>query len=50
MAYEGGLVRNVDADKLRSMLIAVQNKTTEEEKQRKGWKGRLKRDEKEADK
>ena len=50
VAYEGGLVRNVDADKLRSMLIAVQNKTTEEEKQRKGWKGRLKRDEKEADK
>ena len=49
VAYEGGLVRNVDADKLRSMLIAVQNKTTEEEKQRKGWKGRLKRDEKEAD-
>ena len=49
VAYEGGLVRNVDPDKLRSMLIAVQNKTTEEEKQRKGWKGRLKRDEKEAD-
>ncbi|MDD5853209.1 MAG: diadenylate cyclase CdaA [Lachnospiraceae bacterium] len=50
VAYEGKLVRNVDADKLRSMLIAIQNKTSEEEKQRKGWKGRLKRDEKEADK
>ena len=50
VAYEGKLVRNVDADKLRSMLIAIQNKTPEEEKQRKGWKGRLKRDEKEADK
>ena len=50
VAYEGKLTRNVNADKLRSMLLAVQNKTTDEEKQRKGWKGRLKRDEKQADK
>ena len=50
VAYEGKLIRNVNADKLRSMLVSVQNKTTDEEKQRKGWKGRLKRDEKQADK
>lgn len=45
VAYEGKLTRNVDADRLRSMLAGIQNKVVEE-KQRKSWKGRLKRDEK----
>jgi diadenylate cyclase len=45
VAYEGRLTRNVEADKLRKMLESVQNKVVEE-KPRKGWKGRLKREEK----
>lgn len=45
VAYEGKLTRNVDADTLRGMLESIQNKTVEE-KPRKGWKGRLKREEK----
>lgn len=49
VAYEGKLTRNVDADKLRSTLATIQNKAVEE-KQRKSWKGRLKRDEKQTNK
>lgn len=45
VAYEGKLTRNVDADALRGMLESIQNKTVEE-KPRRGWKGRLKREEK----
>lgn len=45
VAYEGKLTRNVDADALRKMLESIQNKTVEE-KPRKVWKGRLKREEK----
>lgn len=45
VAYEGKLTRNVDADTLRKMLESIQNKTVEE-KPRKVWKGRLKREEK----
>lgn len=45
VAYEGKLTRNVDADTLRKMLESIQNKTVEE-KSRKVWKGRLKREEK----
>lgn len=45
VAYEGKLTRNVDPDKLRQMLETVQDKTVEK-KQRKAWKGRLKREEK----
>jgi diadenylate cyclase len=45
VAYEGKLTRNVDADKLRKMLESIQNKVVEE-KPRKVWKGRLKREEK----
>ena len=43
VAYEGKLTRNVDADTLRKMLETVQNKATED-KNRKAWKGRLKRE------
>ena len=45
VAFEGKLTRNVDADTLRKKLESIQNKTVEE-KQRKVWKGRLKREEK----
>ena len=45
VAYEGKLTRNVDADTLHKMLESIQNKTVEE-KSRKVWKGRLKREEK----
>ena len=43
VAYEGKLTRNVDADTLRKMLETVQNKAAED-KPRKAWKGRLKRE------
>lgn len=43
VAYEGKLTRNVDTDTLRKMLETVQNKATED-KSRKAWKGRLKRE------
>ena len=43
VAYEGKLTRNVDADTLRKMLETVQNKATDD-KNRKAWKGRLKRE------
>ncbi len=43
VAYEGKLTRNVDADTLRKMLETVQNKVAED-KPRKTWKGRLKRE------
>lgn len=45
VAFVGKLTRNVDADTLRKKLESIQNKTVEE-KQRKVWKGRLKREEK----
>ncbi len=43
VAYEGKLTRNVDAETLRRMLETVQNKAAED-KPRKAWKGRLKRE------
>ena len=43
VAYEGKLTRNVDADTLRKMLETVQNKAADD-KVRKAWKGRLKRE------
>ncbi len=44
VAYKGRLDRNVDAQKLKDMLTMVQNKPVDD-KQRRGWKGRLKREE-----
>ena len=44
VAHEGSLSRNLDAQGLREMLEIVQNKTYEERKRR-VWKGRVKREE-----
>lgn len=44
VAYEGKLRENVDRERLATMLRSIQNKP-EEDKQKKSWKGRLKREE-----
>ncbi|MBE5881096.1 MAG: TIGR00159 family protein [Lachnospiraceae bacterium] len=46
MAHDGKLTRNVEPDTLRSKIITLQNKTTEDKKKKKlSWKGRGKNEE-----
>jgi len=44
VAYEGKLRENVDKERLKELLCSIQNKP-EDEKLKKSWKGRLKREE-----